>query len=386
MILVWAVFVISVFMIVHTYLFYPALLQFLTRFESKTQLFSTQSYRVAMLIAAYNEEQIIQEKLLSVLNNVPNNVDLDVFVGSDASTDSTNEIIAALQKDFQNLHLVHFEARTGKAIIINELADKSDYDVFVLTDANVIFQRDTLQELVLPFDDEKIHLVCANIQKRPKKESSFEFVEKSYLDRENKIKRAESEIWQLVVGAEGGCYAIRSSAYKPIPKNFFMDDFFMTMQVLERNGKVVFRENALCFEDIPNKVTEEFKRKIRISIGNFQNLVRFKYLLFPIWSKLAFAFLSHKVLRWLTPFFIIFSLLSSIILSTQHSFMSYVVFAQVLLIGSPLLSFFEIKSRQLNLIIHFYFMNLALIVGFFRYLAGVKSSIWTPTVRNVKNK
>ena len=93
MILVWAVFVISVFMIVHTYLFYPALLQFLTRFESKTQQFSTQSYRVAMLIAAYNEEQIIQEKLLSVLNNVPNNVDLDVFVGSDASTDSTNEII-----------------------------------------------------------------------------------------------------------------------------------------------------------------------------------------------------------------------------------------------------------------------------------------------------
>ncbi len=386
MILVWAVFVISVFMIVHTYLFYPALLQFLTRFESKTQQFSTQSYRVAMLIAAYNEEQIIQEKLLSVLNNVPNNVDLDVFVGSDASTDSTNEIIAALQKDFQNLHLVHFEARTGKAIIINELADKSDYDVFVLTDANVIFQRDTLRELVLPFDDEKIHLVCANIQKRPKKESSFEFVEKSYLDRENKIKRAESEIWQLVVGAEGGCYAIRSSAFKPIPKNFFMDDFFMTMQVLERNGKVVFREKALCFEDIPNKVTEEFKRKIRISIGNFQNLVRFKHLLFPIWSKLAFAFLSHKVLRWLTPFFIIFLLLSSIILSTQHGFMSYVVFAQVLLIGSPLLSFFEIKSRQINLIIHFYFMNLALFVGFFRYLAGVKSSIWTPTVRNVKNK
>jgi cellulose synthase/poly-beta-1,6-N-acetylglucosamine synthase-like glycosyltransferase len=164
-----------------------------------------------------------------------------------------------------------------------------------------------------------------------------------------------------------------------------MDDFFMTMQVLEKNGKVVFRENAICFEDIPDKASEEFKRKIRISIGNFQNLVRFKHLLFPIWSKVAFAFWSHKVLRWLTPFFLIFSFASSIILATYYSFMLVIVIVQVVLFLSPLLSFFKLNSRITNLIIHFYFMNLALLIGFFRYLVGVKSSVWTPTLRNVKS-
>lgn len=385
MIFAWSILLLSVLMIFHTYMIYPILLNFLGRFKTKTSQYAAHSYRVAMLIAAFNEEQIIKEKLLSVLTNVPDNIKLDIFVGSDASTDSTEDIISELKKDYENLHLVQFEARTGKAEIINKLAEKSSYDIFVLTDANVIFQKDTISELLLPFDDVEIQVVCANIQKRPKSKSSFEVIERSYLDRENKIKRLESDLWQLVIGAEGGCYAIRSSAYKPVPKNFFMDDFFMTMQVLEKKGKVVFRENALCMEDIPEKVSEEFKRKIRISIGNFQNLVRFKRLLFPIWNKNAFAFWSHKVLRWFTPFLLIFSLVSSFFIATQFEIMKYMVLAQVLLMLSPLLNFFKIKSQLINLIIHFYSMNLALLIGFFKYLKGVKSSIWTPTVRNVND-
>jgi cellulose synthase/poly-beta-1,6-N-acetylglucosamine synthase-like glycosyltransferase len=385
MIIPWCILVFSVLMILHTYLIYPGLIQYLRRFKSQPIQYVIQTYRVAVLIAAYNEEKIIGEKLLSVLKNVPQNAELDVFVGSDASTDSTNDIIEDLQKDYSNLQLVHFEARTGKANIINSLAEKMDYDVLILTDANVLFHKDTISELLLPFEDDKIKMVCANILKRTKSQSTFENIEKSYIDRENTIKLAESKLWDLVIGAEGGCYAIRSSSYEPVPKNFFMDDFFMTMQVLEKNGKVVFRENAICFEDIPDKASEEFKRKIRISIGNFQNLVRFKHLLFPIWSKVAFAFWSHKVLRWLTPFFLIFSFASSIILATCYSFMIAIVIVQVVLFLSPFLSFFKLNSRIMNLIIHFYFMNLALLIGFFRYLVGVKSSVWTPTLRNVKS-
>jgi cellulose synthase/poly-beta-1,6-N-acetylglucosamine synthase-like glycosyltransferase len=381
----WTILLFSVLLIVHTYLLYPLLLQFFRRNKKTSTEYHSRAYKVGVLIAAYNEEQIIKEKLLSVLNNVPGNITLDIYVGSDASTDSTNGLITTLQNDFDNLHLVHFDARTGKAKIINKLAESTDCDIFILTDANVIFQEDTIKELLLPFSDEKIQMVCANIHKRPKSKSSFEYIEKSYLDRENKIKLAESEIWQLVIGAEGGCYAIRHEAYKPVPKNFFMDDFFMTMQVLEKNGRVVFRENAVCLEDIPDKVSEEFKRKIRISIGNFQNLVRFKQLLFPPWNKVAFAFWSHKVLRWFTPFLIISVFSCSIVLSTRYFLMTYFVLAQLILMLTPLLSLFNLKSRPTTLISHFYFMNLALLIGFIRYLKGVKSSVWTPTIRSVND-
>jgi cellulose synthase/poly-beta-1,6-N-acetylglucosamine synthase-like glycosyltransferase len=384
MIIAWCILLVSVILILHTYVFYPALLDYLSRIKSKHKKYTSQSYNVAVLIAAYNEEQIIKEKLLSVLNNIPINVNLQVYVGSDASTDATNEIVTNLKSEFENLHLVNFQARTGKATIINKLAEKCNHDVFILTDANVLFNKDTINELLLPFEDNGIKMVCANILKRTKSESTFENIEKSYIDKENKIKKSESELWDIVIGAEGGCYAIRSSAYEPVPKNFFMDDFFMTMQVLEKKGKVIFRENAICFEDIPDKAIEEFKRKIRISTGNFQNLIRFKHLLFPIGNNVAFAFWSHKVLRWFTPFFLIFSLSTSLILSTRYSFMIGVVLVQFILFLSPLLSFFKINSRTLNLFIHFYFMNLALLIGFLRYLVGVKSSVWTPTMRNVK--
>jgi cellulose synthase/poly-beta-1,6-N-acetylglucosamine synthase-like glycosyltransferase len=385
----WGIWLLCIILILHTYLFYPIIIQLLskklrnrTKFDNQT----SQSYQIAVLIAAYNEEQIIRSKLLSVLENIPKNVKLDVFVGSDGSTDSTNEIVLTLKKEFDNLHLIHFQGRSGKATIINKLADNNNYDIFILTDANVIFQSNTIEQLIIPFDDTKIQLVCANIQKKTRNSSSFEAVEKFYLDRENKIKLAESRNWNLVIGAEGGCYAIRCQAYSPIPTNFFMDDFFMTMQVLEKKGNVVFQEKAICFEDIPNQVSEEFKRKIRISIGNFQNLNRFKHLLFPIWDKTAFAFWSHKVLRWLTPFFLIFILLSSIVLSFQYKLMLVFLLVQGVLITCVIFSGKNSNYIRLNALVHFYFMNIALLIGFFRFLKGVESSVWNPTLRNTTNK
>lgn len=384
MIIAWFIFFANISLVFHSYIFYPILLSILRPFKPRRKEYDSQNYQVAVLIAAYNEEQIIKEKLLSVLNNIPQNVNLEIYVGSDASTDATNEIVHNLKLEFANLHIINFEARTGKAAIINNLAEKCEHDVLILTDANVLFQKNTISELLLPFADKRIKMVCANILKRTNSASTFENIEKSYIDRENRIKLAESELWGLVMGAEGGCYAIRNSSYQPIPKNFFMDDFFMTMQVLENDGKVFFNEKAICYEDIPDKVSEEFKRKIRISIGNFQNLIRFIHLLLPIWRKVAFAFWSHKVLRWLTPFFLIGTFLSSLVLANCYSFMLIFVFVQVVLFISPLLSFVKMNSKSINLISHFYLMNLALFIGFFKYLIGVKSSVWTPTQRNIK--
>lgn len=381
----WCIWIFCIFLVLHTYLFYPFIIELLSRSFSnriRTENQTSQSYRIAVLIAAYNEEQVIRSKLRSVLENVPKSMKLDVFVGSDGSTDSTNEIILMLKKEFDNLHLVHFQGRSGKATIINKLAENKDYDVFILTDANVIFQSNTIEELLIPFDDPKVQLVCANIQKNTQNYSSFEVIEQFYLNRENKIKLAESKIWNLVIGAEGGCYAIRCNAFSPIPNNFFMDDFYMTMQVLEKKGNVIFQEKAICFEDIPNQVSEEFKRKIRISIGNFQNLNRFKHLLFPIWGKTAFAFWSHKVLRWFTPFFLIFLLLSTFVLAFEYKIMLVFFVVQLLLISS--ISFFgkNFNNFRLNALVHFYSMNLALLIGFFRFMKGVESSVWNPTRRN----
>ncbi|MBM3430687.1 MAG: glycosyltransferase [Bacteroidetes bacterium] len=376
----WILIITSVLLILYTYLFYPWLLQILPKKE-QTWASSNYPYSIAVLIAAYNEESVIQEKLTSVLNHIPEHVKLDIFVGSDASTDRTDDIVKALQEIYPNVFLERFAGRTGKASIINALAKNKKHDIFILTDANVLFTKSTISELLIPFQESKISMVCANIVKIPKGKSSFEHIEKSYIDRENRIKKMESDLWRIVIGAEGGCYAIRNTSFREVPRNFFMDDFFITMQVLERKQSVVFQEKALCYEDIPIAPGEEFKRKKRISIGNFQNLSRFKGLLLPNKGPIAFAFFSHKVLRWLSPFFLLCMLICSGYISFFQKEIFPIFLIQLMFLLSPLLSRLKLKIPVISTAIHFYSMNIALFVGFFAYLKGVKSSVWEPTSR-----
>lgn len=377
----------SVFLILQTYLFYPLwMLIFNSKSEKVHDTYSQndQLPTIGILIAAYNEEKIIGEKINSVFKTNYPGSKINVYVGSDASTDATDEIITELAKKHSNLQLIKFGGRTGKANIINALAEQANEEIFILTDANVIFKEDTIFNLTKHFKDKKYAQVCANIIKVSGSDQGIAVQEKSYIVFENKIKYAEYKRWNVVMGAEGGCYAIRKEYYAPVPKNFFMDDFYITMNVIEKDKKIVFDKEAICYEDVPTQAHEEFKRKVRISIGNFQNLFRYKKLLFPFWKGSAFAFLSHKVLRWFTPFFLIICLLSSAFLAFHCRLFLILLLIQIFLILFPIADLISpFKNSLLKFISHFYLMNLALLKGFFMFAKGVETSIWQPTKRNV---
>jgi cellulose synthase/poly-beta-1,6-N-acetylglucosamine synthase-like glycosyltransferase len=383
-------FLVSVGGILHSYLFYPAWLFLTTDFSRKQKgdqyLKDEELPNLAVLCAAYNEEKVIRQKIESVFTtNYPLHK-LSFYIGSDASTDATNSIIKELSSTYPQLILVEFPGRTGKSGIINQLAENADAEIFIMTDANVIFKPDTLVNLAKHFKDPEVKQVAANIIKLSPNNDGIASQEKNYIGLENKIKQCESIKWQAVMGAEGGCYAIRKSYFAPVPPKFFMDDFYITMNVLERKGKVLFDPGAICNEDVPTQAEEEFKRKVRISIGNFQNLNRYKGLLMPFWKGVGFAFLSHKVLRWHTPFLLILSLFFSAALAPFSLICSLLTLGQILLILSPLfdrlLSANGIQVGLLRYAGHFYLMNLALLKGFFVYVIGVESNIWEPTKRN----
>jgi cellulose synthase/poly-beta-1,6-N-acetylglucosamine synthase-like glycosyltransferase len=367
--------------IAQTYFIYPLSL-FL--FGKKTQVKPTLStnFDVAVVIAAYNEENVLEKKIQSVLASTYPLEKLVVYVGSDASTDQTNEIVATFADQHPNVRLKIFPGRTGKAGIINSIINDCKEELLILTDANVFFTPSTIPNLVRHFAEKNTRQVCANILKTSDRNENIQALEKGYLLVENQIKLRESATWGFVMGAEGGCYAIRRNAYTPIPPNFFMDDFFVTMSVIENKGRVVFDEEAICYEDLPTESSEEFKRKIRISIGNFQNLVAFKKLLWPFWSAIAYSFLSHKVLRWLTPFFLTLLLLVSVLLSVDCFLFQVLALVQFVLFLSPLAIPYVKWLKPALFVAHFYNMNLALLIGFFRYVNGVKSSVWQPTPRS----
>ena len=367
--------------IAQTYILYPLSLFLFGKNRQVKPALST-NFDIAVVIAAYNEENVIEKKIQSVLATSYPLDKLVIYVGSDASTDRTNEIVANFATQYPNVQLKIFQGRTGKAGIINSIIEQCKEELLILTDANVFFTPSTIPNLVRHFSEKETHQVCANILKISDRNENIQALEKGYLLVENQIKLRESASWGFVMGAEGGCYAIRRQAYTPIPPNFFMDDFFVTMSVIKNKGRVIFDAEAICYEDLPTESAEEFKRKIRISIGNFQNLVAFKKLLWPFWSAIAYSFISHKILRWLTPFFLILLFLVSFLLSFDCFFFQVLAIIQCVLFLSPLAIPYLKWMKPALFVAHFYNMNLALLIGFFRYLKGVKSSVWQPTLRS----
>jgi cellulose synthase/poly-beta-1,6-N-acetylglucosamine synthase-like glycosyltransferase len=382
------IFWISLFMVFYSYLLFPLILRLISE---KKELDPGSSRDeplppVSVLIAAYNEEKLIGEKIDSVLrSNYPSDK-LEVLVGSDASTDKTNTILNQLAESIPSLHITLFPERKGKPGIINELAQKARGEILVITDANVMLEGNTLPELVRPFRDEHIGLVDSMLINTGIKSDGISRQEKFYTGREVSIKQYESRLWGAMMGPFGGCYAVRRSLYRMVPGHFLVDDFFINMSVLEQGALCISNPGSRVYEDVSNNPREEFRRKKRISAGNFQNLCRFRHMLFRGRNGIGFCFFSHKIIRWIVPFLVIISLASSIFLGLHSHFYLLVALLQGLVLIIPVIDYMlrkiGIQSLPLRFISHFVLMNLALLAGFFRYLGGIRDNVWQPTERN----
>ena len=394
------IFWISFLALLHSYVLYPLLLNILSSFHKKQKFnasndFSRTSggilnHSVHIIIAAYNEEEVIGEKLQSILENEFPKEKVQIWIGSDASTDRTDEIVREFQARHPFIKLIHYPGRTGKSGIVNDLVGKikeqNENSILILTDANVIFKKNTIAELLAPFADPQIGLVGAIIENKLQKGEGISFQEKQYIRRENIIKLREGELWGTMMGAFGACYAVRQEYFTQIPPNFLMEDFFITMNVMDKKAKAITNPEAVCYEDVPDKMSEEFARKIRISAGNFQNLFYYKHLLWPPFSRVGFSFWSHKVLRWLGPLFLVLLLISGAVLSRWNEFYEAMFIIQVVIWLIPAIDFL-LKKAGVNIIIlrfitYFFAMNLALLIGFLKYIKGIKTNVWKPTERN----
>ncbi len=341
---------------------------------------------VSVLIAAYNEERVIEEKLKTILSSGYPTDKLELHIGSDASTDQTALLVKKYAADYAHIHLHEFRERRGKPSVINDLVNSAKGEIVILTDANVLFDKKTIFNLVRHFRNSEIGLVGANILNVGQMDDGISHQETSYIARENRIKYFEGIRWGVMMGPFGGCFALRRELFHPVPANFLVDDFYICMQVLKKGFICINELKAICYEDVSNDIRQEYKRKARISAGNFQNLHEFSEYLFKPFSPVGFCFVSHKVLRWLSPFFLLISLFSLAFLATLDRIFFFLFLAELILLLSPLIDAVLRKMgwhwKLWRFISYFSYMNLALLKGFFSYLSGVRSSVWTPTVRN----
>jgi len=378
---------VPILLILHTYVVYPLLLLLLGRIKNPAEGIKNSDLKltVSVLMAVHNEEKVIRHKIKTLFDSDYPAGLLEVLVASDACEDSTDEILQELKISYNSLKIFKYSDRTGKPALINNLSEKATGEILIITDANVIPDNFTIGRLVRNFADGSVGLTDSRPVNTGLRNDGISLPETAYLSFESRLKNIEGRLWGTMMGPFGGFYALRKRSFLPNRGDTLADDFRICMNVIKGGEKAISDPEAIVYEDVPNNLMDEFNRKVRISAGNFQNLRHFRMLLFKPFSKWSFSFVSHKVLRWLTPLFWLILIISNILLLKSSIFYFLFFILQVIFIILPPLDIF-FKRVGINLVplrffTHLYFMNAALFTGFLRYIGGIKSGVWTPTKR-----
>jgi cellulose synthase/poly-beta-1,6-N-acetylglucosamine synthase-like glycosyltransferase len=367
----------------YTYFGYPALLWMLTP-RAKHAAPNPMPYRwpsVTIVVSAYNEEQVIEERLQNLLAiDYPQ---YTVLVGSDGSSDRTCEIVRGIGN--RKVRLVAFPSRRGKASVLNDLIAGADGDIVVLTDANTVFERDAVRELVAAFI---AHPTASAIvgQLHVHYSAKGGNYDGLYWRYETWIKRMESG-FGAVLGANGAIYAIRRRQFEPLPTSAIVDDFLIPMLIHQKyGGEILFVPTARAAESCTHDVRREFFRHIRIGAGDLQALVRTWRLLSPRRGMIALTYWSHKVLRWCSPLFLLTVFVGNFWLLDSGVFRVLLggqLTAYGLALLGPFLRPIPLVGRVTSMAWYFVVLNAALLLGYFRYALGFARPTWNTTPRAV---
>ncbi len=370
------VFFVSAGVIVYSYAIYPLLLA-LVPVRRREELPEPAEWPfVSVLISVYNEEKHITERIENLLALDYPSDKLEILIGSDGSTDRTNELVRQFKDP--RVHLHEYEERSGKPGVLNRLIPQTRGELLAFSDANAMFAPDALKKLARHFRDARIGGVCGRLLFH---EEKSETDEGPYWKLETYLKTRESAI-DSCLGANGAIYAIRKSCWPGIPDNTFVDDFVIGMRVREQGVRVVYDREAVATEELPQSVGHEMTRRIRIGAGDFQALFLCWRSLLPWRGFYSLAFWSHKVLRWLSPFFMVAALISNLAL-LPHPLFTVLLALQLAFYGLAIVGGLR-RGRKIGWFSaphYFVTINLALLLGFFRFITGTQQAAWKRTAR-----
>ena len=379
----------SLFLILHTYFFYPVSIRALALFIRKRyKVDKNYLPRVSIIISAYNEEKVIENTIKNFFcQNYPKGK-FEIVIGSDASTDHTNEIVSKMAAQYSNIIFIPFEKRRGKKFVINDLIEKASGEILVFSDSNTIYNKDAVALLVQYYSDERIAGVSGQVilvEETGSTEAGNK--EATYAKFESWVRDCEGRLGALI-GANGGIYSIRKKFFVPMPDNIpVVDDLYIPLKVLEHNKDFVYCKKAIARETLAPSVKWESERKIRIIPRGIDTIKQAKKLLFNKRLIVSYGIWSHKIIRWLTPFLLILMFILNLILSIIHVniFYDILLLLQVIIIFLGLIGYFLSKSsyniKILLLCFYFFVANYATIVGFYRFLMKKHKPIWEPTPR-----
>ncbi|MCU7694178.1 glycosyltransferase family 2 protein [Haoranjiania flava] len=386
-----AIFWLSAFIVFYAFAGYGILLLFLVKmkkiFNKKKHTTYNGIYQpmVTLLVAAYNEEDCIEEKILNCFElNYPKEK-LQIAFVTDGSNDSTPEKISK----YKDIHLFHLPERNGKMAAIKRVMPHLHSEIIVFTDANTRLNPQAIDELIRHYQNPKVGAVAGE-----KKIVVSAYADASsagegfYWKYESALKKLDYELYSNV-GAAGELFSIRKSLYQPVESDTIIDDHMIAMRIAEAGYIIAYEPKAFAIETGSANSQEELKRKIRIAAGGIQSILRLKKSANPFHNFiLTFEYISHRVLRWtITPFLLILIFVLNMFIVAQHQQIIYKttlllqIFFYLMVVPGYFLERRNIKIKVFFLPYYFCLMNYAVIAGISRYVRSKQSAAWEKSKR-----
>ena len=373
---------ISSIVLFYVYFGYPILILFLSKLLPKPfAKFSEEELQdgsllpaISIFIPAYNEEPVIEKKIRNTLDLDYPKDKIEIIVASDGSDDKTVEI-ANLYSD--KIQLMAYDVREGKTGLINKTIPKLKGEIIIFSDASAMLAVNALKELISPFKDPKIGSVSGLYILRDATSTSRAEGEGFYWHYETFLKTNESTFYSIL-GAHGALYALRKSLFRALPPKAINDDYIPPMYGVQQKRRAVYEPNAVAVEEGTTSVLGEMKRRIRISVGNFQQLFLLRKLLNPFRGRIAFEFLSHKFLRSFSFLLMIILFISNIFIPTTGFRIFFLLQIFFYLLGLSGVIFFKNKRMPVLITVPFYLViiNYAAFIGLFKYIFNTQKVTW----------
>jgi cellulose synthase/poly-beta-1,6-N-acetylglucosamine synthase-like glycosyltransferase len=388
------IFWVCLFLVFYTYIGYGLLMWFLVRLKEHfskvspiAQLKDERFPELTLFITAYNEEDIVDEKMKNSYAIDYPKEKMIIFWVIDGSTDGTREKLQA----YQNVTVLHESARRGKTASINRGMQYVKTPIVVFSDANSLVSVYALKIIAGLFADTTIG--CVSGEKRIAVEAEDDVSSKGesvYWKYESFLKSLDSRFYSAV-GAAGELFAIRKDLFEPMPEDTLLDDFILSMRIAQKGYRIAYTADAYAIERGSLNMEEEAKRKKRIAAGGWQSIIRLTSLLNIFrYGRLSFQYISHRVLRWsIAPFALLVLIPLNLYLALpgcQKAWLySLFLILQVVFYAAALIGYrFHqngIKSKLFYIPYYFVFMNLNVFFGIFYLLNNKGKGIWEKTKR-----
>lgn len=377
------VFWFSLFCIFYAYLGYHLLLSVLSLMKQRPVAAEDMQPRVSLLLAVFNEEDSLEQKLRNCLElDYPKHL-LEIVIVSDGSTDRTNAILKDWARNHPRIKVHALEANIGKTSCLNHVLPDLTGDIVLLTDSNTWLPPHTLELLLSPFADQQVGLVTGSTYYvSPEDMHDTKNYGLSIYNRLEKLAKKLETRTGSCVGADGAIFALRRSLFNPLhPKD--INDFVLPLRVVRAGYRTVFVQEAVCLEFTDKYMQSEFQRQKRITARTLRAIWSYRDLLNP-WSRPLFALklFSHKLMKFLTPFFLIIAFAANLMLVPQSLLYAGLFFIQLVLYSLALLGYIqEIKNykQSMNWLPYsFAATNIAMLFGWFSFLSGRSAVTWQP--------